>query len=78
MFSDPVLWSKIVIRGCNPSKAFSTVWKSVLPVWDVYKWTGKLKNGCTSVTHEEGAGLPYMATAEDNVEHAHNMILSDE
>jgi hypothetical protein len=35
----------------------------------------KFKNGCTSVTHEEGAGCMSTATTEDNIERVCDMAL---
>jgi hypothetical protein len=43
----------------------------------LYEWIEKLKNGRTSVTHEEGAGRPSTATTEDNIERICDMVLLD-
>jgi hypothetical protein len=50
---------------------------SVLPQRSVYEWIEKLKNGRTSVTHDEGAGRPSTATSDDNIERVHDMVLLD-
>jgi hypothetical protein len=48
--------------------------KSVLPQRSVYEWIEKLKNGRTSVTHEEGAGRLSTATTDDNIERVHDSV----
>jgi hypothetical protein len=50
---------------------------SVLPQRIVYEWIEKLKNGRTSVTHEEAAGRPSTATTDDNIERVRDMVLLD-
>jgi hypothetical protein len=45
-----------------------------LPQRSVYEWIEKLKNGRTSVTHEEGAGRPSTTTADD-IEGVRDMVL---
>jgi hypothetical protein len=50
---------------------------SVLPQWSVYEWIEKFKNSRTSVTREEEAGRPSMATTDDNVDRARYMVLLD-
>jgi hypothetical protein len=76
-FSDLVFVIRKIIRGRNPSKSFTRYGKSVLPQWSVYEWIENLKNGGTSVTHEEGARRPSTATNEEKVEHACDMVLLD-
>jgi hypothetical protein len=43
----------------------------------VYEKTEKLKNGRTSVTHEEGAGRPSTSTTDDSSERVRDMVLLD-
>jgi transposase len=50
---------------------------SVLQQRSVYEWIEKLKNGRTSVTHEEGAGRPSTATTDDNIERLRDVTLLD-
>ena len=47
---------------------------SVLPQQSVYKWIEKLKNGHTSVMHEEGARHLSTATTDNNIEHIRDMV----
>ena len=51
---------------------------SVLLQQCVYKWIGTLKNGRTNVMYDKGAGQPSAVITEDNIEHAHDMVLLDE
>jgi response regulator of citrate/malate metabolism len=48
-----------------------------LPQRSVYGWIEKLKNGRTSVTHEEGAGRLSTATTDNNIERVCDMVLLD-
>jgi hypothetical protein len=50
---------------------------SVLPQRSVYEWIEKVKNGCTNVTLEEGAGRPSTATTDDNIERVRDVVLLD-
>jgi histone-lysine N-methyltransferase SETMAR len=43
----------------------------------VYERAEKLKNGLTSVTHEEGAGRPPTSTTDDSSERVREMVLLD-
>jgi len=43
----------------------------------VYELIEILKNGHTSVTHEEGAGRLSTTTTDDNIERVHYVVLLD-
>jgi hypothetical protein len=61
------LWSEGVSGAETHRRLSAQYGNSVLPQRSVYEWTEKLKNGRTSVTHEEGTGRPSTATT-DNTE----------
>jgi transposase len=62
------LWSEGVSEAEIHRRLSAQYGNSVLPQRSVYEWIEKLKNGRTSVTHEEGAGRPSTATTDDNTE----------
>jgi hypothetical protein len=71
------LWSDGV-SGAELNRRLSAQYgNSVLPQRSVYEWTEKLKNGRTSVTHEEGSGRQSTATTDDSIERVHDMVLLD-
>jgi hypothetical protein len=71
------LWFGGVSTAAIHQRLSAQYGNSVLPQLNVFKWIEKLRNGRTSVMHEEGAGRPPTATNEDNIEHAHGMVLLD-
>jgi hypothetical protein len=74
MLSDPAVCGRKVYQEPQSVKDFHYNTGTV-PQWNVWEWIEKLKNGCTSVMHEEGAGRPSMSTDEDNIERACDMVL---
>lgn len=71
------LWSEGV-SGAEIHRRLSVQYgNSVLPQRSVYEWIEKFKNGRTSVTHNEGAGRPFTAVSEENIERSREMILVD-
>jgi transposase len=71
------LWSESV-SGVEIHRRLSAQYgNSVLQQRSVYEWIEKLKNGRTSVPHEEGAGRPSTATDDANIERVRDMILLD-
>jgi len=71
------LWSEGVSGTKIHQRLSAQYGNSVLPQWSVYEWIEKFKNGCTSVTHEEGTRCPSMATT-DNIECVRDMVLLDD
>jgi hypothetical protein len=71
------LWSESVSEAAVHQRLSAHYRNSVLPQQSVCEWIEKLKNGRTSVRHEEGAGRPSMAMNEANTEHAHGLVLID-
>jgi hypothetical protein len=61
------LWPEGVSGAETHRRLSAQYGNSVLPQRGVYEWIEKLKNGRTSVTHEEEAGRPSTATT-DNIE----------
>lgn len=49
------LWLEGVSEVAVHQRVSAQYGNSVLPQWSVYEWIEKLKNGHTSVMHEEGA-----------------------
>jgi hypothetical protein len=63
------LWSEGV-SGAEIHRRLSTQHgDSALPRRSVYEWIEKFKSGLTSVTHEEGAGLPSTSTTDEKIQH---------
>jgi hypothetical protein len=68
------LWSESA-SGAETLRRLSVQYgNTVLPQRSVYERIEKLKNGRTSVTHEEGAGRPSTATTDDSIERAREGI----
>ena len=60
------LWSEGVAGAIIHQRLSEQYGNSVLPHLSVYEWIEKLKNGCTNVVHDKGAGWPSTAITEDN------------
>ena len=72
------LWSEGVSGARILQRLLAQYGNSVFLLWSVYKWTEKLKNGCTNVMHDKGSGRPSTAVTKDNIERARGMVLLDE
>jgi transposase len=70
------LWSEGVSGAEIHRRLVAQYGDSVLPQRSVYEWIEKLKNGRTSVTHEEGDGRP-STTTDDNIERVRDMVPLD-
>ena len=71
------LWSECVSVAEIHRRLSAQYGNSILPQRSVYEWIEKFKNGCRSVTHEEGAGRPSTSTTDDNTERVGDLVLLD-
>jgi hypothetical protein len=69
------LWSECVSGAETHRRLSAQYGNRVLPQRSVYEWIEKVKNGRTSVTHEEGAGRPSTATTDDDIERVRDVVL---
>jgi guanylate kinase len=72
------LWLQGVSGAAVHQRLSAQYGNSILPPQSVYEWIEKLKNGRTSVTHQEGAGRLSTATNENSIERSYDMVLLDE
>jgi hypothetical protein len=71
-----VVWR--CVRGWNPLTTFSTIREQCFAATEcLCELIEKLKNGRTSVMHEERAGRPSTTTTDDNIECVRDMVLLD-
>ena len=78
-FNDPFFCGLKVYQGPKSIEDFQHNVGTVFCHNGVYESTEKFKkNGQTGITHEGGAGRPYKATADDNIERVRDMILLDD
>ena len=72
------LWLEGVPGAAIHQRLSAQYGNNVLPQRSVYKSIEKLKNGRTNVMHDKGARQLSTAITEDNIEHAHDLVLLDE